>query len=114
MDILLIILVAAFLGMKAVENRLTTADKAAPEEFPRPDDFVLEPAEETSVLSPSQSGQEESLTDDMPGDLPDAGKKPVLQVAAETHGPEKKQEKEKLDPKKMVIYSEIFRAKYLE
>ena len=79
---------------------------------PYPDGFSSEPEEFTSVPEdsvPMVSAPE--LPVEAPQALPEKElpKKTTLVDAAE-----QKKDDKKIDPKKMVVYSEIFRAKYLE
>lgn len=122
-DLIGLLIVVAALIFKVVSNRLDKAGKQAGKkdpETPASGSFdvkewineVLEEIEDEIPVTPvvRKPAFEENVvrqTDRKPAAQP-VQKKPILEE------PVQEQNKEKIDPKKLVIYSEIMKPKYLE
>ena len=122
-DLIGLLIVVAAMIFKVVSNRLDKAGKQAGKkdpETPASGSFdvkewineVLEEIEDEIPVTPvvRKPAFEENVarqTDRKPAAQP-VQKKPILEE------PVQEQNKEKIDPKKLVIYSEIMKPKYLE
>ena len=113
LGLLIIIAVSIFKAVnKKLEKSGTPTSPAAPApEQENPFDFkrwIEEAMQEAEVVQPEPVKVFEEAPKAVEPVKPIPAPKPVMEVA------EEKPEKEKIDPKKLIIYSEIMTPKYME
>ena len=109
--IITVVIVAAAIIFKLVRKKLesATTDEVFPPIYFEPEQKTSEPEQKSSVFDQEENEKYEVVEEAEPA-LP--VQKVVVTPAAVEQSVEEK--KEKIDPKKLVIYSEIMKPKYNE